>query len=645
MRRNSPPRFGRRNSPPRRGGRITSPPSRNQPLPPGEERGRKINQWDAQIPHKRPRSRSRERLMHSRDNERDRQRRKMDREPPHLSIAEKESRERFDRSREPRRDGPSKEERLPDRSRETQRERDRAFHAPRMEGNNEADFKLPKRHSLERSFGHNEGFEENYLDQHKSNFDMASAFNNKHEEPILDPSSITFSTYPPDKTRENSRDIRHLPPRSNASGSFDKQEKSENPEDRINRLEKLVKKLVEGNAKSSESKENNYPQSKDVVSELIPSNNKFTTSMWINRIHEECLHRNYEEKSSIRYMQDKMTGIMKAWFKTVSNYDFTWPELKLLITKTFPDNIDFAQTLKLLVARDKTSDETITQYYFSKVYLCEACKITGENAVSCLIDGLSNPFLKQDIKSYNFLTPEALYSEYLSKYPEQDTPIRVDRREVRLEPEMPNEDFIPLEVQDRVDYRPYLNVPGGRGDRFSNRLAPPTERPRCLTCKKLGHLTIDCRHAPICYKCKKKGHIAAKCHSNIMLISSLNNTLQNAPMVKCKVQGKTFDGIIDTGAAAVTMTRKIAKTLHLNIKKTKEVLKGYGGSLISPLGEVDVELTVNSTPRLVRTLVVEDEVQDDLFIVGQEFLSKNVSISIQDGRVEVSDTSFKGLQK
>lgn len=614
MRRHSPARMRHRSPPPRRRGgaarRSMSPLSRSQPAPPGEERDRKAAQWEApNNRNSRFRSRSRSREWNGRSS---------NREAPVVDLDE------------PRRDRANRDRR--DRGGRTVRD---------------IELKEPPHRP-------SQGFEENYLEHQPLIFESNMQGPPRLDNIIQEAPPMMFDPFlqgkpvggnerelhlepPPRERRRNSplrrsRSPNRRPSRFSARSPDRRAERRESPRgkaeserERLIRLEKLVEKLVEG--KSQDRRERSPSPPKKRLTELIPSNTKFTTSMWLNSVHEECLRRNYDEKNSIRFMEDQMSGIVKAWFKTISHFNFTWPELKLLITKTFPDNIDFAQTLKLLVSRDKVPEETLTQYYFSKLYLCEACKITGENAVSCLIDGLNNPFMKQDIKAQNFLTPEALYSEYLSKCPENEPAIRMTRREVVMPEFQPPDNYLTVEMLQE-------NIMGHQEQIYTH----PEDghsRKKCYTCNKVGHLAIDCRHAPICYKCKKKGHIAAKCSyksSGVNVITS--TTRYRVATKKCLVNGRRFTALLDTGSQVVTVQRKVVEQLGLGLKPSKEELHGFGMGKVRPLGQVTVDLVVDGVGRSVEALVVDNDVQGDEVIVGQEFLGLNGVVLVQyEGKV------------
>jgi hypothetical protein len=56
----------------------------------------------------------------------------------------------------------------------------------------------------------------------------------------------------------------------------------------------------------------------------------------------------------------------------------------------------------------------MTQYYFGKMNLLQACNITGKEAVSCLIDGLMDRTLQNGAQAGRYETPESFYTKYLS---------------------------------------------------------------------------------------------------------------------------------------------------------------------------------------------------------------------------------------
>lgn len=301
------------------------------------------------------------------------------------------------------------------------------------------------------------------------------------------------------------------------SESCHKVRERKKPDDRIERLEQMVELLV--STKSGHIRDTPAPSALNRY-EFNPRDTTFTTSMWLNKINEDCLERNYGEKECIEYTQSKMTGLIKAWFKTLDLFDYTWPEIKMLIINTFPDNVDFAATLRLLVNRLKKPEETITQYYFSKMYLLEACKITGANAVSVLIDGLSDPYWQQDARVHNFQNPEVFYTEFLSKLPSfglqhvsQENYQQAHVEQIHHLPQA-HVEYVEVPYEIPIPHKHPEIVEDLRQNIGTSRLGKLSRKEtirKCYNCYGLGHIAAKCPQNSKCYLCNKPGHVAARC--------------------------------------------------------------------------------------------------------------------------------------
>jgi hypothetical protein len=73
--------------------------------------------------------------------------------------------------------------------------------------------------------------------------------------------------------------------------------------------------------------------------------------------------------------------------------------------------------LRLLCERcwlKKDETESWSQYYFSKMELIRACELSHKQAVSCVIDSISNDIIQTGARAGRYETPEVLYSSFLS---------------------------------------------------------------------------------------------------------------------------------------------------------------------------------------------------------------------------------------
>lgn len=72
-----------------------------------------------------------------------------------------------------------------------------------------------------------------------------------------------------------------------------------------------------------------------------------------------------------------------------------------------------------MMQRNKCSNETYSKYFYEKMTLLNNCKISGIDAVSCLIEGIDDNVVKTSAKAGNHQRPESLF-QYLSTL--NDTP-------------------------------------------------------------------------------------------------------------------------------------------------------------------------------------------------------------------------------
>jgi hypothetical protein len=149
------------------------------------------------------------------------------------------------------------------------------------------------------------------------------------------------------------------------------------------------------------------------IPEFAPGRPNQSSAKWVAKIDQLAQVNQCDENTIVHLMQKRLTGHARMWYDNLTTYTYTWAEWKALLMKNFPDHLNFAVTLRQVVERIKLPNETMTQYYFSKINFLRACNIRGKDAVSCLIEGLMNRTLRNGAKAGRFESPEQLYAEYL----------------------------------------------------------------------------------------------------------------------------------------------------------------------------------------------------------------------------------------
>nr|XP_015834414.1 PREDICTED: uncharacterized protein LOC100142194 [Tribolium castaneum] len=385
---------------------------------------------------------------------------------------------------------------------------------------------------------------------------------------------------------------------------------------RIARLEQLVENLNRRLLnRNFEHTSGQVGIKSDLIPEFAPGNPNFSTTKWLHKIDQLALVNGWDERTTIYGMISRLKGLAKEWYDNLdpSAYDRSWDEWKRLLQATFPDHHDYASTLRKLVNRVKEDGETWAQYYFGKLNLLQACDITGTNAVSCLIDGITDVTLRNGARAGRYVTPESLYAEYLSTLRSEG-----DKRDT-LAKQAPRERrrFLPSRVEAQ---KLYSSV-------------------RCYNCRNRGHVATKCPKPRIeCKKCGRIGHVDAECRrgnvvkenmSKQALTTSVADASNNKNYyIDIKVNGKPTRAYIDSGAEPVLVKQSVARELGLMWQPSLHLIRGYGQGITKVHGEVEVELEVDLVKANVKALIVEDSAQRVPVIVGQTFLNAGANTII-----------------
>lgn len=183
----------------------------------------------------------------------------------------------------------------------------------------------------------------------------------------------------------------------------------------------------------------------------------------------------WSDDATLFYACRKLSGLAAIWFENLPALQAnSWSSVKQRLIVTFPTKINYAQLIKDMIGRKRKTDETLLQYFFSKLSLLQQCEISGEKAVSLIIDGLDDQFLKRTAEAAKHSTPESLLAFLKNCH------------------ERASVDFKP--PHKKIKY-------GDRRQKVDSR--------KCFLCKKTGHRASKCRlgkRSVICNFCKKTGH-------------------------------------------------------------------------------------------------------------------------------------------
>ena len=263
------------------------------------------------------------------------------------------------------------------------------------------------------------------------------------------------------------------------------------------RIQTMEKRLEQLSQQSTQVDSRRFTIRSDCIPEFDPENEHLSALQWLAKIEQLKSINNWDDITTIYHMQGRLSGMARNWYHSLANYNHTWDQWKTLITKTFPDHVDFANVLKKMIKRTKLPNETMTTYYFEKMELMRTCEIQGRKAVSCLIDGLTNTTTQHGARAGRYQTPEALYEEYLSTFRDEKC-----------------SDIGTVNTEDRrkdhkVDLRQTLK---NKSKHRQQQGSSSHSELRCFNCKQLGHVHAKCPKPRVqCQKCRMVGHESSTC--------------------------------------------------------------------------------------------------------------------------------------
>lgn len=122
------------------------------------------------------------------------------------------------------------------------------------------------------------------------------------------------------------------------------------------------------------------------------------------------------------------------------------------------------------------------------------------------------------------------------------------------------------------------------------------------------------------------GHKAPDCPSKNkaaeknVLVAANNVPLNAKYFMTVYVNKVELDAFIDLGSSVMLLNETAIKKLRMRYKPSAEVVRGYGGAVVRPLGKTDLlEIRLGNCTERLTFLVVSDDVQSIPVIVGQPF--------------------------
>lgn len=371
------------------------------------------------------------------------------------------------------------------------------------------------------------------------------------------------------------------------------------------------------------------PNHNNVIPEFDPNNKMQSIQRWLNKVNECAAIYGWDERQTIHFSLQKLTGLAKKWYESLATVNYTWEAWQLKLVKAFPSDENYGKLLEEMLGRLSRPGEPLRDYFYEKLTLVSRCEIDGSKAVDCIIHGITDVTIRNGAQALRCKEPEELLG-YLAS---QQT-LSHGRR----------------------DYR--SSYPFSRNTNSSSAVSGAAMT--CFNCHEKGHAYTKCPK-PItkCRSCNRVGHDLETCSRKKLFSRETNNNaglerktlkivtcveqLETVPeegptenvminkestvprsnnkfFKKVVVDGVALEAYVDFGSDCSIM--KISEAMKLGLTGSTEelpIIKGFGNSTIKPRFKSVVDTKIDEVEARLEVLVVDDEYLHIPMLIGQNF--------------------------
>lgn len=337
---------------------------------------------------------------------------------------------------------------------------------------------------------------------------------------------------------------------------------------------------------------------------------------------------NWDEKTVIFNCLSKLRGYARQWYDQlpVSEMNLSWLSFKTKLSVfrvCFPSRKSKLNMMRDLVNVVRQPQVDYLQFYYDKMALGYACGIPLPLITETIIGTLGSDLVEVGAVSAGCTDPNKLLI-YLSSL---RTTTRVTQQ------------YRGPSHHTKGDVKCHICKKRGHIAARCTYKVRDKLPSACNLCGKKDHSENNCFKIRKCFYCNKMGHIREECLKLKSRRASTANTdqVQSAHAVHiiqdasgggskyyttAKVNNKPVNCFIDFGSSCVTVTETVAKQLQLEVSTYNglNVIKGFSGSQVAPLGETLVKITVDeATCDGIKAYIVPDYAQDTSLIIGQPY--------------------------
>ncbi|KAL0828840.1 hypothetical protein ABMA28_003751 [Loxostege sticticalis] len=376
----------------------------------------------------------------------------------------------------------------------------------------------------------------------------------------------------------------------------------------------------------------------NTVPEFDPNRKEQTMTMWLHKVNECASIYGWTEKQIIHFALPKLRGVAQRWYEGLSSVLHSWDEWQRKLLSAFPSEENYGQMLSDMLAKRARFGDSLEEYYYDKIGLINRCGIVGTRAVECILHGIDDRSVRLGAEAVKFDDPDKLLS-YLRNV-----------RHVKS-------------TNDRRPSKPSLSK--NQDTQFRSQSKPS----RCLNCRQEGHVFAQCP-TPLkkCGKCGKIGHKTEQCFSKrpmpdkvVLRVASNKTDITSNDLIHpdanekyfklALVNGMSMPAFIDFGSECSMIKLSEFQKISTDFDKSNlPVLRGFGNSMVRPLGSFKVQVELDGVAAKLDLIIVPDEVMQVPLMIGQTFTEqphiviRKTSDSLEISSLEIPENHINKIK-
>ncbi|XP_045784658.1 uncharacterized protein LOC123880536 [Maniola jurtina] len=146
----------------------------------------------------------------------------------------------------------------------------------------------------------------------------------------------------------------------------------------------------------------------NVIPEFDPCKRNQTIHTWLSKVNESASIYGWTDKQTAYYALPKLVGLAKRWYQGLPSVKFSWSEWEYKLASAFPSEQNFGQLLtEMLVCKAQVND-SLEEYFYEKMVLLNRCKISGKDAIDCILFGIEDGSIRASAEAAQFREPDKL---------------------------------------------------------------------------------------------------------------------------------------------------------------------------------------------------------------------------------------------